>query len=262
MGEGARAIGIDLAWGQRGRTGLAAVAADGSLLSMEWVRRDDEIVAWMDEHAPGPCLVAIDAPLVVPNASGMRACERLVGRRYGARGASCYPSSRANPAFTDGGRAWRIAEHLGLDTSLDSVDARRAIEVYPHAAAVELFDLPTVLRYKRGRRRTVDQRRGELLRLLDLIESLAEAEPALTVTGHPEWTMARATVEAATRPLHLAVEDAVDAVLCAYVSLVGLVDPERLETFGNDAEGAIVVPRRASSTESPTRDGDDAVRTK
>jgi predicted RNase H-like nuclease len=241
-----RAIGIDLAWGQRGRTGLAAVTRDGALIAMDSVRSDDEIGAWMQQHAAGACLVAVDAPVVVRNASGMRRCERLVSRRYGARGASCYPSNRANPSFTDGGRAWRLADELGLDTALDSVSPRRVIEVYPHAAIVELFDLSTVLRYKRGRRRTVEARQGELLRLMTLIESLADADPAMSVAGHRAWIDARSTIEAATRPLHLAVEDAVDAVVCAYVSLVGLVDSDRLETFGNDAEGAIIVPRRAS----------------
>jgi predicted RNase H-like nuclease len=69
----------------------------------------------------------------------------------------------------------------------------------------------------------------------------------MSVSEHASWIDARSTIESATRPLHLAVEDAVDAVLCAYIALVGLVDPNRLETFGSDAEGAIIVPRRASS---------------
>ncbi len=223
------------------------MTTDGSLVAMDWVRSDDEILDWMEQHAPGGCVVAVDAPLVVRNASGMRTCERLVGRRYGARGASCYPSNRANLAFIDGGRAWRLAGDLALDTALDSVSPRRVIEVYPHAAIVELFDLSTVLRYKRGRRRTVEERQVELLRLMTLIESLAEAGPAMSVSEHASWIDARSTIESATRPLHLAVEDAVDAVLCAYIALVGLVDPNRLETFGSDAEGAIIVPRRASS---------------
>ena len=36
-------IGIDLAWGANGRTGLAAVDASGALLDSESVRTDDEI---------------------------------------------------------------------------------------------------------------------------------------------------------------------------------------------------------------------------
>ena len=36
-------IGIDLAWGANGRTGLAAVDASGALVASTSVRTDDEI---------------------------------------------------------------------------------------------------------------------------------------------------------------------------------------------------------------------------
>ena len=240
------AIGVDLAWGVRGRTGLAAVTPDGALTAMDTVRSDDEIEGWLDSHAPGPCVVAFDAPLIVRNASGMRECERRVGQRFGARNASCYPSSLANRHFSDGGRAWRLSEQLGLDTRWHEPGTRRAIEVYPHAALVSLFDLPTVLRYKRGRGRSVADRRAEMLRLMCLVESLSTADPALHVEANEEWKAAHTSVDAATRPMHLnAVEDPIDAVVCAYVALLALQAPLRLETFGTAAEGAIIVPRRA-----------------
>ena len=40
-------IGIDLAWGANGRTGLAAVDAAGALVDSASVRTDDEIDAWL-----------------------------------------------------------------------------------------------------------------------------------------------------------------------------------------------------------------------
>ncbi len=237
------AIGIDLAWGPRGRTGLAAVTAAGELTAMDTVTTDAEIEQWLNAHAARGCIVAFDAPLVVRNATGMRDCERQVSRRFGSRHASCYPSNRANPNFADGGRAWGLATRLGLDTALDPAGDRRAIEVYPHAAIVSLFDLPTVLRYKKGRGRSVAERRSELMILLDHVESLSEAALPLHVEESTQWRSARAGVEDAARPMHLnAVEDAVDAVVCAYVSLLMLVDPARLEAFGAEADGTIMVP--------------------
>ena len=204
---------------------------------------DAEIEHWLQEHASRACVVAFDAPLVVRNATGMRDCERQVSRTFGSRHASCYPSNRANPHFADGGRAWTLATRLDLDTSLAPGRDRRAIEVYPHAAIVSLFGLPTVLRYKRGRGRTVTARRGELLALLDHIESLAGATPPLHVAESPQWRSVRAGVECATRPMHLnAVEDAIDAVVCAYVALLALSDPTRLEAFGTEEGGTIMVP--------------------
>lgn len=240
----ARAIGVDLAWGARGRTGLAALTPRGELVAMDTVRSDDEIVQWLDAHAPGPCMVAFDAPLIVRNATGMRDCERLVSQRFGARNASCYPSNLANRNFTDGGRAFRLAAERGLDTGLRNSQPRRAIEVYPHAALVSLFDLPTVIRYKRGRGRSVADRRVELLRLMSLVASLRDGDPPLLVAENAEWATAHAAVTSASRPMHLnAVEDAVDAVVCAYIALLILRVPERVEVFGTEAAGAIIVPR-------------------
>jgi predicted RNase H-like nuclease len=152
----------------------------------------------------------------------------------------------ANPHFADGGRARRISRRLGLDTRLEDVGPRRAIEVYPHAALVSLFDLPTVLRYKRGRGRSVADRLIELLRLVELIETLRTADPALQVEANGEWAATRRSVIGATRPMHLNdVEDAMDAVVCAYVALLALQAPTRVEAFGSEADGAIIVPRPA-----------------
>jgi predicted RNase H-like nuclease len=237
------AVGIDLAWGPHGRTGLAAVTVDGTLTAMDTVATDAEIEQWLSAHTSGACIVAFDAPLVVRNASGMRDCERQVSRRFGSRQASCYPSNRANRNFADGGRAWNLATRLDLDTALKPAGDRRAIEVYPHAAIVSLFNLPTVLRYKKGRGRTVADRQSELLALLDHVESLSDATPPLRVAASAQWRSSRGVVEDATRPMHLnAIEDAVDAVVCSYVALLMLGDPARVESFGTEEDGAIMVP--------------------
>ena len=59
---------------------------------------------------------------------------------------------------------------------------RRAIEVYPHPATVALFRLGRTLKYKAKPGRSVAQLRSELLRLMDLIEGLAQADAA--AAGH------------------------------------------------------------------------------
>lgn len=243
------AIGVDLAWGLRGHTGLAAVTIEGDLVALDTVRTDDQIKQWLGVNAPGPCVVAFDAPLIVRNATGMRDCERAVSARFGARNASCYPSNLANRNFTDGGRAWSLSVQLDLDTRWENAGQRRAIEVYPHAALVSLFDLPTVLRYKRGRGRTLETRRAEMVRLIRLVESLVSAEPALSVDGSKAWAAASTSVGNATRPMHLnAVEDAIDAVVCAYVALLAHRAPTSLEAFGSQLDGAIWVPIGPSSS--------------
>lgn len=228
-----RYVGVDLAWGTRNMTGLAVLDESHTLVDLVEGRTDEQIEAWLRRWTDGPCLVAFDAPLIVTNAGGSRACERLVGRHFGAYQASCYPSSLATPHFADGGRAARLAKALGLDTTLGSTQDRRAIEVYPHPAMIVLFGLSTVLRYKKRSR--FDLRKVELTRLVDLVETLDLRLGA-------QWAAIRTTVEEAQRQADLnRVEDRVDAVVCAYVAAYTQEKPDAVRHLG-DHDGFIVTP--------------------
>jgi len=233
-------VGIDLAWGTRAPTGLAAVAEDGSLLASATVRTDDEVTAWVDGLGRHPAVVAIDAPLVVTNDAGMRQCERLVSRAFGAHGASCHPSSRARPQF-DPPRAEVLARRCGWRPDpepavVGTTGEPVAIEVYPHAAMVGLFSLGTVLPYKARSGRTVDLRRAAMLEVLYHLETV----PELHLEGHPRWQLLREAVEDATRHVDLErVEDEVDAVLCAHLAWLWVHRPTALRVYG-DVDGFIV----------------------
>jgi predicted RNase H-like nuclease len=240
-------VGVDLAWGQRNRTGLAALAADGTLADLTEVRTDDEIAEWIGRYSTGRCVVSFDAPLIVNNPTGRRPCEAELGRLFGRYDAGAHPSSLARPEFTDGGRANRLAARLALDVDPASTAPRRAIEVYPHPASIALFDLPSTIKYKHKPGRDLDHLRKELLRLMELIEALARADVPLRVRGHQRWGTIRETVEAASRKADLKkVEDMVDAVLCAYVGLYSVRRPELTTTFGDVTTGYIVTPITAA----------------
>ncbi len=93
-------VGIDLAWSTKARTGVAVVDAMGALRASGWVRTDTDIDAWLDEHvgAVGDVdgdidVVAIDAPLIVTNATGQRDCEKLITGAYGRYQAGCHSSN-------------------------------------------------------------------------------------------------------------------------------------------------------------------------
>ncbi|NJK78371.1 MAG: DUF429 domain-containing protein, partial [Chloroflexaceae bacterium] len=64
-------IGIDLAWSPRNPTGGAVIvgnATGGVLLDTATLGSNAEIIAYIEKHAAtGPALVAVDAPLRVPN---------------------------------------------------------------------------------------------------------------------------------------------------------------------------------------------------
>lgn len=228
-------IGIDLAWGERQPTGLAVLDEDGALVHVSAVRTDDEIAERLAPYVDGPCLVAIDAPLVVRNEAGSRPAEKALTRDFRRFEAGCHPSNLSKPEFRDGPRGARICKRLGLDMDPRSGRARRAIEVYPHPATIVLFGLDRTLKYKDKRGRDVELLRGELLTLMKHVESVVRTEET--------WAALRHAVETATRKSELrVVEDQVDAVVCAYVGLFADRFPDRTTVYGDLAEGYIVTP--------------------
>jgi predicted RNase H-like nuclease len=236
-----RYVGVDLAWGQRGVTGLAVLDESGCLLDVTVQQTDDDILAWLHRWTAGPCFVAFDAPIIVNNATGHRACERLISQYYGRFGASCHAANTTNPSFTDGSRALRLIE--ALDLSLDPIADRRAAEVYPHPAIVTLFDLPRILQYKSKPGRDFNHLYAEMLRLAEYIESLADASPPLQVKANPAWQQLRQALAQATRKADLKrAEDALDSVICAYIAAYASTHPTRVRHFGDPESGQILAP--------------------
>jgi len=240
-------IGVDLAWGQRKPTGLAVLDDDGRLVHLSCVTTDQEILDALAPHVEGDCLVAIDAPLIVTNATGNRGCEAALNRDFARFDAGAHPSNTGKPEFRDTPRGARLSAAMGLDLNPRSGRARRAIEVYPHPATVVLFELGRTLKYKQKTGRPVDAIRAELLELMRLLEGLETADPPLLLTevehGDAGWSALRAHAEDGTRKSQLrTVEDQVDAVVCAYVASFATRHPARMTTYGDVETGYIVTP--------------------
>ncbi len=155
-------VGIDLAWGQRAPTGVAVLDPEARLLHVSSQRTDDEVAAAVEGVvAGGPCLVAIDAPLIVRNATGNRGCEAALNKDFARFDAGAHPANTGKPEFAETPRGARIAGQLRLDLNPRSGRQRRAIEVYPHPATVALFRLgpqPEVQEQGRPRPREPAQR--------------------------------------------------------------------------------------------------------
>ena len=62
-------VGLDLAWGEKKQTGVAAIDSDGRLLHVGIAQDDASIVDAVAPYVADDCLVAIDAPLIVKNRS-------------------------------------------------------------------------------------------------------------------------------------------------------------------------------------------------
>ena len=236
-------LGIDLAWGSKQPTGLAVLDDDARLLHLSAVRTDDEIVAALTPFLAPPVLAGIDAPLVVTNATGSRPAEQALSRDFRRFEAGTHPSNTGKPEFAGGTRGARVCERLGL------VVHETGLEVYPHAATVALFGLDKTLKYKAKPGRDLDLLRGELLRLMGLVETVVQPDDA--------WDALRALVETATRKSQLRVaEDQVDAVVCAYVALHADRWPERTTSYGDPETGVIVTPSLQAASDTSSDAGD------
>jgi predicted RNase H-like nuclease/ppGpp synthetase/RelA/SpoT-type nucleotidyltranferase len=222
-------LGIDLAWGEKNPTGIAVLDDSCRLLRLSAVTTDAAIEATVAAYADGRVIAGIDSPLVVTNPTGSRPAEQALSADFRKFHAGTHPSNTGKPEFAHGTRGARVAERLGL------VVHETALEVYPHAALVALFDLDGILTYKDKRGRDLPHLRSELLRLMGLVESL--------VTTDQTWANLRAAVEGATRKSDLRVaEDQVDAVVCAYVAWYADRHPDRVTAYGDEETGIIVTP--------------------
>ena len=239
-----RVIGVDLAWGARGRTGLCA-AEGGRVLESATVRTDEEIDGWIGRwSAPGrDVILAIDAPLIVPNAAGRRPCERVFCSAMARRQAGVYPAHLNLPAFRDGVRGAALAQRLGLTLDPDAcvaTEARAAIEVYPHSALISLFALARTIKYKSRPGRSPADRRAAFDDLLGRLRALATLDPPLEVTASPRWPALTSLVEAGRLD---AAEDELDAYVCAYVAIYHRRwHGRRSLVVGDLASGYIVTP--------------------
>jgi len=217
-------VGLDLAWSPRNPSGFAVLTESGRVRETSGrLGSDDEIIDALVRTLPAdtPGLVAVDAPLAVPNETGARPCDREVAAVFRQFEAGPHPANRQTLAKYGGLRGEEIRrrlERLGFQHSAHvgrQVPGRQVIEVFPHPAMVSLFGLDRTLKYKARKGRGTDTRRAELQRLLDYLLALRGADPPLhlpdDVVGLDlDGKKGRALKEA---------EDVLDAIVCAYSAL-------------------------------------------
>ncbi|MFZ0325327.1 MAG: DUF429 domain-containing protein [Actinomycetes bacterium] len=237
-------LGVDLAWGERNRTGVASLDDHGRLTASASLLRDDEIAAFVAAHVPSPLVAAVDAPLIVPNETGRRRCEAQVTRQFARYHAGTYPSNRGMAPFRPIPRGARLAQRFGWSMDPDATPTDGAglcLEVYPHAAMVSLFDLPRVLPYKARHGRDLSSLKGAFQ---SLFENMERHLQPLELEQSDRWRELRDQVEAATRKSQLKrVEDEVDGIVCAHLAWLWVADRGSLVVHGDLANGYIVTPK-------------------
>jgi len=212
-------VGIDLAWGTRNPSGLTMLEwREDGLAEVEptqLVYTDEEICRVIAEQDAGNTLViAVDAPLVVPNLTGERPVEGEMRRRFARYHAACHPANRRLLGEPPRGEhlCAMLVERLNVEVAPAPPirqACRVAFEVYPHAAMVRLFRLPRILEYKARSGRDMAYRRGQMQRYVGLLKQLPAPKLYL-----PAWL----SEIPETRVELKRFEDRVDALFCAWLA--------------------------------------------
>ncbi len=233
-------IGIDFGWTSQpsGLCGLEWRDRQLHLVELTRLGAIADILAWVDQFLPANCPggIAVDAPTLIPNETGMRLPDRLAHKHFGKYHAGCYPANRSLP-FAE--RVLQLGSNLearGFHHAPDihpQQTQRFQIEVFPHPAMIHLFGLSRILKYKKGR---VAERRSELIRLRDyLLTVLPSLEPALHLSSLPAIPTKGTALKV--------VEDQLDSIICAYVAAHwwywGI---EKNWVLGDRTSGYIIVP--------------------
>ena len=241
-------IGIDLAWGVRNPTG-GAVIQDGQLIAATGVLTDnDAILAFISTHLQGDegAIVAVDAPLRVPNVTGSRPCDKLLSAEWRQYEAGALPGNRTLLAVDGAVRGETLVAKLQAAYGFQEVaplphqtPGRYICEVFPHPAHVALFGLAKTLKYKARPNRTLAERQIAFAHYQAALRKLTVADPPLY--GIDELLQTEITGLAGKRLK--AYEDTLDAITCAYVAAyLWWHGPSKGRVYGNIAQGHILTP--------------------
>lgn len=229
--------GIDLAWGETKPDGVCLLEATrdcARVLDVGLQRGDPELLTWIKERVGHEAsLLAIDAPIVCPNATGGRPVDRETHRHFGRYHAGCHPAN-----LTKCARPARLAAALvarGFTIGADwSMGPRLLAEVYPHPAMIRLFGLPQIVKYKRG---PIVRKRTEFQRLQTLIT-------AVLARHFPKLELDDATRALLSSPWTKPIEDQTDAFFCALIGYWHwLYRGTRTQVLGDLTTGFLLVPQ-------------------
>ncbi|WP_041919109.1 DUF429 domain-containing protein [Gloeocapsa sp. PCC 7428] len=249
-----RFIGIDFGWRSQ-PSGLCCLEWQDKALQLVDLDRKEaiaDIFTWIDTKVEphAPAIVAVDAPTIIPNATGTRLPDKLTHKYFGKYHAGCYP---ANQSLAFAQRTINFGLELEARGFVHAPQiepqklGRYQIEVFPHPAIVHLFNLNCILKYKKGR---LSDRRLELIKLhqhiLTTLPTLFPSLCSLCLCGSFPQEIPSTT--AALKAL----EDKLDSLICAYVAAYWWYwGTERNLVLGDRTTGYIVVPKK-QTTNLPT----------
>ncbi len=252
-------IGLDLAWSPRNPSGLATLQVlgdltedpsgqnlTGCLLDCRILQTNEEILDYIQtQSGSDPCLIAVDAPLRVPNPSGQRRAEAELNQVFRAYEAGAHPANRQLLEKNGQVRGEVLVQALSSYGFQEQAHiergslTRQITEVFPHSAMVSLFGLRRTLKYKARPKRTWQERQQAWHLYQHHVQSLTTANPALS----GQEGLVQVQVGSLKGRQLKDYEDQMDALMCAYIALYGFCwGCERCHSFGNLQEGHIFTP--------------------
>jgi predicted RNase H-like nuclease len=262
-------LGIDAAWTVTRPSGLALVAEDptgrrlvaAASSYQRFVALADRAAAAEERPSgslPQPTallaaastlsgravdLVAVDMPLARSPILGRRSADDAVSRAYGNRKCGTHTPGASRPGSVSDALREGF-ERAGYALRTATVATPGPIEVYPHPALVELTAASERLPYKAAKARAYwpsrgpAERRALLYRQWEAITAALEGEIAGVAAAFPELPSGASGADVK------AYEDALDAVVCAWVGVCAL--DGRAAPLG-DEDSAIWIPRQRAT---------------
>ncbi|MBD2771427.1 DUF429 domain-containing protein [Iningainema tapete] len=236
-------LGIDLGWKSQpsGLCYLKLIDGKLQLLDLERLDAIADILTWIDNcvQPDEPAIIAVDAPTLIPNATGSRLPDKLTHKHFGKYHAGCYPANQNLPfaqRTVNFGLELESRGYAHAPTIEPQKPGRYQIEVFPHPATINLFKLERILKYKKGR---LSDRHSELLKLHNYITAiLPTLQPPLCLCGSflpPILTTGAALKET---------EDKLDSLICAYIAAYWWYwGEQRNLVLGDRTTGYIVIPK-------------------
>jgi predicted RNase H-like nuclease len=249
-------VGFDSAWTADNLGAFVGVvrSGDGTMRELgppqtvDFLKAGSAIVKWQDEHAPSVTIVLLDQPTIVPNPTGQRPVENIVGSVVSLRYGGMQPASKSrSKMFGASAPVWPFLEWFGgAASSADAVANTLVFETYPVLAMIALgWTLPDpsprprptgrLPKYNPDRRKTFSIsdwqhvcgrasesfRKYGLMQIVSWIEDVAQKSPVLK----PD-------------------QDKLDACICLLVA-VSLAERKLNLMVGDSLTGYIVVPHSA-----------------
>ena len=242
--ETSRLIGLDLAPNcEKNASGLATGRIDDNAIVLEEVQSGirgfdsirDAVISTSDLTG-----IAIDAPLIIKNATGGRPCEKELSDKYRQYSAGATPSN-LGMEWKSGFALAKSLERNGFE-HLGNQDGKWQIECYPPPAMIEILGLDERLEYKQKKHMSTQDVRDGQTKLASLIRGL-ENHPTLPLIIEKKAEPFLDDERIATlRPSALKHnENGLDAIVCLYVAAVYSTG-SNYQIFGDSKTGYIVVP--------------------